>query len=142
MSRDGEPVADATAQWLAAQGGAHGVRIPSVAERGRAMGMLPYLTQLGLDELQLFSAQGNSFDRAIVGLRLGSTIASWLAGNEVLEHRFPTADQIMAVYRRVYRDRLEAGWHPPMENPVPAAARIGGAPRRIHLAAEDGRQDQ
>ena len=106
------------------------------------MGMLPYLASLGLDDLQLFNAQGNSFDRAIIGLRLGSTIASWLAGDDVLGHRFPSSDDIMAVYNRVYRDCLDGGWQPSMEDPIPPFVSLAGNLCRISFAAEDGRQAQ
>ena len=78
-----------TVSWIAAHGTRHGCRIPNVAERARGMGMGAYLHslgQLGLDELQMFNAQGNSFDRAAVALKLRDGVARWLAGGDFTRH--------------------------------------------------------
>ena len=147
FSQDHSLAATSTRRWLPLSGWRHtarpyGVRIPNTSERGRAMGLLPYLRTLGLTGAQLYDAQGNAFDRCIVGLRLGPTIARWLAGGDVPVHHYPSPQAILATYRRVYNDRHAAGWRPPMENPVPPAVRVGGEARQINLAAEDGRRDQ
>ena len=142
VCRCSEHEAVAATQWLAAHGEARGVRIPNTAERGRAVRLVPYLRTLGLTDAQLYNAQGNSCDRCIVGLRLGPIIARWLAGGDIPVHRYPSPQAILDTYRRVYNDRQAAGWRPPMENPVPSAARVGGEVRRINLAAEDGRGGQ
>ena len=66
-----------TAAWIAAHGAALGFRTPNIAERARVMGMAPYLAslqQLGLDEYHIFNAQGNSFDRAAIALRMRGAI--------------------------------------------------------------------
>ncbi|MFM7982393.1 MAG: hypothetical protein ACKPKO_24040, partial [Candidatus Fonsibacter sp.] len=39
-----------------------GFRTPNVQERGRAVGMSAYLQDLGLEESELYDAQGNPFD--------------------------------------------------------------------------------
>ena len=137
----GQATDDAT-RWFAVHGEAFGVRVPNVSERGRAMGMLPYLRSLGLTDTQIYNAQGNSFDRAIVGLRLGPIVARWLAGGDIPTHVFPTPHTILNVYRRVYANRLAAGWAPTMDRPVPPAVRVAGDLRRISIAAEHGREGQ
>ena len=67
LTPDSDDMTNDASRWLAAHGEAVGVRIPNVSERGRAMGMLPYLRSLGLTDAQLYNAQGNSFDCAIIG---------------------------------------------------------------------------
>ena len=70
---DREREAIPTAQWIAANGASLGFRTPNVDERSRAMGTAAYLDSfrgLGMDDLQLFIAQGNGFDRAAVAMRV------------------------------------------------------------------------
>jgi len=133
-----EPAATVTAQWIAQHGAAHGFRIPNTAERGRAMGMLPYLAGLGLDDRTLFDAQGNAFDRALLGARLGGHIGTWLAGASLPRHVFPSAHDVAQEYALV-RAYVQSRGHTPAPSPLSARTLEALAQLPSLPAAEDGR---
>eukprot|EP00975_Prorocentrum_lima_P049958 10459240-Prorocentrum_lima.AAC.1 len=47
------------------------------------MGMTAYLRNSGLGGTRLFDAQGNHFDRAVIGIRAGPHLQVWAAGGEL-----------------------------------------------------------
>ncbi len=61
------------------------------------MGMSPYIGQLGLTERQTFDAQGNAFDRAIVGVRAGRLLAVWAHGGRIPWHEYPGEGRVSAL---------------------------------------------
>ena len=76
------------------------------------MGMAPYLanlTQLGLDEYQLFNAQSNRFDRATIANRLRAGVAAWIQGAEVPCHPCPAPDAVLRVYDALRAAVVRAG---------------------------------
>ena len=86
------------------------------------MGMGAYLhsrAQLGLDEFQMFNAQGNSFDRAAVALRLREGVARWLAGGDFTRHCYPDPRSVCSDYERLRREAVLAGL-PARDSPFPA----------------------
>ena len=98
------PVYDAACapavHWIARYGERHGFRTPSVAERSRALGLDQggYASALGLSPRDLYDAQGNAFDRAIVGVRLGPSFQDVLATPDRPRHRYPTPTALCALY--------------------------------------------
>ena len=113
LSRSNEHEAVAAARWLTTHGDALGLRIPNTSERGRALGLLPYLRTMGLTDAQLYNAQGNSFDRCIVGLRLGPIIARWLAGGDTpVLAILPLKRSWTHIGESAMTDRQQAGGHP------------------------------
>ena len=96
-----EREAVSAAMWLAAHGARHGFRTPNAQERARAMGMAEYLgslQQLGLDDHQVFFAQGGSFDRAAVALRMRDAVMAWLAGDDIPRHEYPPPMVVEQIY--------------------------------------------
>ena len=90
-----------TAAWIAAHGRQHSFRAPSLEERSRAMGCAAYGTRLmecGLTERQLYDAQGNSFDRTAVALRIRDAVAAWRRGGAVPRHAYPSPRVVARVY--------------------------------------------
>ena len=53
---------------------------------------------LGLSPQELYDAQGNAFDRAIVGVRLGPSVHDILATPDHPRHRYPTPTALCALY--------------------------------------------
>ena len=114
------------------------------------MGMAPYMERLreaGLDEYQLYNAQGNSFDRTAVAIRIREVVAAWVRGGEVARHEFPAPPAIAASYERLRAGLLRAGL-PACRGPFPedlvgallyGARGAGDVPARADQAAEDGR---
>eukprot|EP00969_Alexandrium_andersonii_P202324 8939634-Alexandrium_andersonii.AAC.1 len=62
--------AEGTADWIELHGRELGFRAPTVAERGRSLGIWEYLHGIGLTERQIFDAQGNLFDPMAVATRI------------------------------------------------------------------------
>ena len=85
-SPQNESETEEVAAWIAARGHEHGFRTPNVAERRRAMGMLAYLQTLGLNDQDMYDAQGNSFDPQAVCLRLQLGVQMWAAGSLERKH--------------------------------------------------------
>ena len=69
-----EGMAEAATCWIVDHGASHGFRVPNVRERARVMGMEPYLEQLELSEFDTYQAEGNSFDRIAVAVRIDDAI--------------------------------------------------------------------
>ena len=147
VNRDAIP----TAQWIAANGEQFGFRTPNVAERSRAMGMADYLEgfrSLGMDDFQMFNAQGNSFDRAAVALRVREGLATWLAGGVLPRHAYPDPSEVLGVYGRLRAEVVAAGVAACVR-PFPRdlqAALLGGTATAVgrvacDTAAEDDRRD-
>ena len=87
------------ARWIAEHGPAHGFRAPSLAERTRALDLDPYFALLALSPRDLFDAQGNHFDRAVVGARLGEGVAALLRPPPAFPaHRFLDGDALQRIY--------------------------------------------
>ena len=137
-----------TAQWIAANGESLGFRTPSVDERSRAMGMAAYLDSfrgLGMDELQLFNAQGNSLYRAAIAMRVREALATWTSGGDLPRHAYPDPASVVTVYEGLRAEVLRAG-APACAHPFPRdlhIALLSAAPaaagRAGTAAAEDGR---
>ena len=109
---DREREAIPTAAWIAAHGEGLGFRTPNAAERARAMGMAAYLDsfrRLGLDDLHLFNAQGNSFDRAVVAMWTREALATWTAGGALARHTYPGPADVVAVYEQLRVAVLSTG---------------------------------
>ena len=145
---DREREAIRTAAWIAAHGEESRFRTPNVAERARAMGMAAYLDslrRLGMDDLQLFNAQGHSFDRAAVAMRVREALTTWTAGGVLARRAYPGPADVVAVYEQLWAAVLSAGTAACLY-PLPRdlhASLCGGsaaAARRADsdLAAEDG----
>ena len=147
--RDEQPAARA-AEWVARHGEGHGFRAPDMDERSRATGCGAYLEGLQLNAVALYNAQGNHFDRAIVGWRLSRVLLAWAQGGDLPRGPRPLgAADLERLYQRV-RIAVEAGGMPaePVGVPVDvqaAAATQWGGPTGAHgdtsTAAEDGRAD-
>eukprot|EP00974_Lingulodinium_polyedra_P047968 4606135-Lingulodinium_polyedra.AAC.1 len=58
------------ARWVEQNGAALGFRPPNIDERSRVMGAAAYLQALQLDNEDLYNAQGNHCDRAVIPQRL------------------------------------------------------------------------
>ncbi|MFM7986795.1 MAG: hypothetical protein ACKPKO_46525, partial [Candidatus Fonsibacter sp.] len=54
---------------------------------------LAQLAPLGLDDYQLFNAQGNSFDRTAVAIRVQEAVDAWLSGAPLSRRQYPTPSQ-------------------------------------------------
>jgi len=136
-----------TAAWIAAHGAALGFRTPSIAERARAMGMAPYLAslrQLGLDDYQVFNAQRNSFDRAVIALRIRGAIEAWARGDQLPRHTFPAPEVVLQSYNRLRESVVRQGL-PACPSPFPRDLQsallhgFGATAPRQNSAAENGR---
>ena len=93
-----------TARWLADHGAGHGVRVPHVMERARALGLECHYRRLraaGLSTSELFTAQGNSFDHWAVEQRIGAALVAWLQGADLPRHSFPPPTREAALYARM-----------------------------------------
>eukprot|EP00969_Alexandrium_andersonii_P291666 12891217-Alexandrium_andersonii.AAC.1 len=90
-----EAAARPAVDWLRNFGPAAGVRVPSVLERARALGMGAYFEDLALPPLVAFNAQGNVFDRTALALRIADAVADW--GNGVVWplHAFPSPGVVL-----------------------------------------------
>ena len=113
--------------------------------------MEPYLEHLrrrGLDDYQLFNAQGNSFDRTAVAIRIREAVARWVGGGEVVRHVFPSPTEVLASYERLRASSLLAGlqWCPRFFPRILRGALLHGvreagvAPTVSNQAAADGRR--
>ena len=98
-----------------------------------------------MDDLQLFNAQGNSFDRAAVAMRIREALATWAAGGDLPRHAYPDPASVVRVYEGLRAEVLRSGV-PACAHPFPRdlhAALLSGAPaaagRAGTTAAEDGR---
>ena len=86
------------------------MRAPALAERTRALDLDHYFALLALPPRDLFDAQGNHFDRAIVGARLGEGVAALLqAPPGPPTHRFPDGDALQHIYLDTGR-AVRAAW--------------------------------
>ena len=124
LPRSQEADAAPTARWLAAFGDTIGVRIPSVRERSRALGLEDHyalLGQRGLSERDLFTAQGNSFDSWAVQRRVAGAVVAWLQGCPLPECRIPAPSAVEAMYQRLCRDVRGPGGCPPAFPMAPTA---------------------
>ena len=146
---DREREAIPTAQWIVANGVLLGSRTPNVDERSRAMGMVAYLASfrgLGMDDLQLFNAQGDSFDRAAVAMRVREALAVWTAGRDLPRHVYPDPAGVVRVYEGLRAEVLSSGVaacaHPfPRDLQAALLSEAAVAARRTGtIAAEDGRR--
>eukprot|EP00975_Prorocentrum_lima_P005433 1173627-Prorocentrum_lima.AAC.1 len=78
-------------------------------ERSRGMGMLSYLRNIGLEGTRLFDAQGNHFDRGIIGLRVGPHLQVWAAGRDLAHHTYPPDQAIRACHAELSRHLAAQG---------------------------------
>ena len=114
------------------------------------MGMAAYLDgfrRLGMDDFQMFNAQGNNFDRAAVAIRVREALATWMAGGVLPRHAYPDPSEVLRVYGRLRTEVVAAGVAACV-HPFPRdlqAALLGGAAAAASrgegdTAAEDGRR--
>ena len=76
------------------------------------MGMAGYtrsLSQCGLTDFQLYNAQGDSFDRAAVFVRIRDAVAAWVGGRELAGHAYPTPPEVDRMYEALRAGLSEAG---------------------------------
>ncbi len=84
-TRDKEQEALAAVEWMEEEGRQLGFRIPTAAERARAIGQADYMGLLrgsegaGFTDRDLFDWTGNHFDPDALALRIGTAIASGAA---------------------------------------------------------------
>ena len=57
----------------------------------------------------MFNAQGNSFDRAAVAIRVREALATWVAGGVLLRHAYPDPSEVLGVYGRLRAEVVAAG---------------------------------
>ena len=50
----------------------------------------------------MYDAQGNAFDRAILGVRIGAAIQAHLADPAPLRHEYPTPTALQALYEATH----------------------------------------
>jgi hypothetical protein len=74
--------------------------------------MSPYIGQLGLTDRQIFDAQGNALDRAIVGARAGRLLAVWAYGGRLPGHVYPDESRVSAIYQTMRRTLDNEGLGP------------------------------
>ena len=117
------------------------------------MGIWPYLQRLGLDEQDLYGAEGNAFDHYAVIKRIGQPLADWVTGRPFDQHRFVDPATVVRVYQDLAEQVRAAGYcteeHPfplrvraaIMEDQVlvPAAPRTLAEQHSAAPAAESGR---
>ncbi|MFM7989351.1 MAG: hypothetical protein ACKPKO_59560, partial [Candidatus Fonsibacter sp.] len=101
VNAQSERDAEEVAAWISEHGEAAGFRIPNVSERGRAMGMIGTCQQLKLAPHELYDAQGNSFDRQAVMLRLQHGLRGWASGQLVCRHEYPDMTVVARAYDEV-----------------------------------------
>ena len=71
-----ERSAEEAAAWISRHGKAAGFRTPNVRERARAMGMGSYLTELGLNEQEMYDAR-STLKRWLYGCGLDCMSGRW-----------------------------------------------------------------
>ena len=113
------------------------------------MGTVAFLASfrgLGMDELQLVNAQGNSFDRAALAMRVREALAVWTAGGDLPRHVYLDPAGVVRVYEGLRAEVLSSGV-PACAHLFPRdlqAALLGeaavAARRAGTTAAEDGRR--
>ena len=95
----------------------------------------------------MFNAQGNSFDRARVAMRVREALVAWTAGGALPRHVYPDPAWVAGVYERLRAEVLAAGVAACMHL-FPRdlqAALLGGAAAAVRqdgggTAAKDGRR--
>ena len=99
-----------------------------------------------MDELQLFTAQGNSFDRAAVAMRVREALATWTTGGDLSRHAYPDPAGVVRVYEGLRAEVLRSGV-PACAHPFPRdllSVLLNGAPASANrtgtTTAEDGRR--
>ena len=99
-----------------------------------------------MDDLQLFNAQGYSFDRAAVAMCVREAPAFWTAGGVLPQHVYPDPAGVVRVYEGLRAEVLKSGV-PACAHPFPRdlqAALLSEASaaacRAGTVAAEDGRR--
>eukprot|EP00975_Prorocentrum_lima_P059194 12411726-Prorocentrum_lima.AAC.1 len=108
--------------------------------------MTAYLHTLELPNTILFDAQGNHFDRGVLGIRAGPLIGAWADGAALAHHTFPPEAAIRACQAELSRCLQEQG-HTTVDPPFPPLplvhAQTTAAPPRSpdqpHCTAEVGR---
>ena len=116
-------------------------------ERGRAAGCGAYLSSLGLSPRDQYDAQGNIFDRAIIGVRLSRAILDWIRGGALASRAGALGvAELEVLYQRVRRE-VEAEGIPAEAVGIPldvqaAAARGRGGPAAPCGAASHQQQQQ
>ena len=93
--------ASAFAHWVHTHGASLGLRIPSIMERSRAVGMESYLAGLRIHPHSLYNAQSETCDRTMIGTRLGRGVLQWLHGDSLPTHGFPDPGTVMTTYREL-----------------------------------------
>ncbi len=120
------------------------------------MGMLAYLQTLGLNDQDMYDAQGNSFDPQAVCLRLQLGVQMWAAGTLERRHDYPRLQEVQRAYAQVLayvRERGLVGCESPFpydlrgwltrvdeDSPPSLTPPICYAESNTEAAAEDGRR--
>ena len=113
------------------------------------MGMAAYSDSfrgLGMDDLHIVNAQGNSFDRAAVAMRVREALAVWTAGGDLPQHVYPDPAGVVRVYEGLRAEVLSAGVaacaHPsPRDLQAALLLEAAVATRQAGtIAAEEGRR--
>ena len=77
----------------------------------------------------MLNAQGNSFDRAAVAMRIREALAAWTTGGALPRHAYPDPAGVVGVYERL-RAEVVAARDAACVHPCPRdlqAALLGGA---------------
>ena len=142
--------------WKHQEGPRLGYRVPNPTERARATGRAQYLSELGLNDVQLYNAVGNHFDPDALRARIRSPLSRATRDGTTPRHLYPTPADLSVMYQIVARVVVSNGI-PAALSPFPpdlirilTATRSSGGmadhtcPRSDgqQSAAEQGCQDQ
>ena len=142
--------------WIHQDGPRLGYRVPSPTERARPTGRAQYLSELGLNDVQLYNAVGNHLDPDALRARIRGPLSRATRDGTTPRHLYPTPADLSVMYQIVAREVVSNGI-PAAPSPFPpdlirilTATRSSGdmtdhtCPRSDgqQIAAEHGCQDQ
>lgn len=102
----------ALSRWLAAHLAQVGVRVPTALERARVTGLKDEIFALGLTELQIYNAVGNSFDYDFLCSRMACPLQRLVLGECSSKPRFVTPARVMQVFAELARRVRQLGGRP------------------------------
>ena len=106
--------------------------------------MTEYLSSGFPSNTALYNAQGNAFDRAIVGVRCGQMLAAALRGAPLQRHVYPDSPTVVGIYARLRAQVRAEGWQT-TEHAIPAdlaAAAANGDLANNFRAVDTGRLNE
>ena len=87
--------------WIHQEGPRLGYRVPNPTERARATGRAQYLNELGLNDVQLYSAVGNHFDPDALRARIRGPLSRATRDGAAVRHLYPTPADLAVMYQIV-----------------------------------------